>query len=227
MKQLLLYDIKLQLRQGFWTIYLILSFAFLLILFNIPIENRQMFSSLFILADTSMLGIIFVGALILFEKQQNVIQSLFVTPLPLRNYLMSKTLSLGLLVFSMSLFIYLPSSPFDMRILIIIPIVIITSTMFTLLGLGISAKVKSINQYFVMIISASMLIVIPTALFLTLDSAKWLIIFPYNAAVDLLLTPFNKLTTANIFIDAMLLVGWTAASYWFAYRQFSKSVLSQ
>lgn len=227
MKELLLSDIKLQWRQGFWTIYLVLSFAFLLILFNIPIENRQTVSSLFILADTSMLGIIFVGALILFEKQQNVMQSLFVTPLTLRNYLFSKTLSLGLLVFTMSLFIYLPTSPIDNRIFIIIPIVLATSTMFTLLGLGISARVKSINQYFITIIAASTLIVMPTALFLLLDNAHWLIVFPYNAAIDLLINPIQKLSAINIFTDVVLLICWTCISYLFAYRQFEKSILSQ
>lgn len=227
MKELLITDIKLQWRQGFWTIYMILSFAFLLILFNIPIENRQKVSSLFILADTSMLGIIFVGALILFEKQQNVMQSLFVTPLKLRNYLLSKTLSLGLLIFTMSLFIYLPTSPPDTRIFSVIPIVIITSTMFTLMGLGISAKVKSINQYFILIIAASMLIVIPTSLFLILDNAKWLVVFPYIAAIDLLLNPIENLSAINLFADVILLIGWTFISYLFAYRQFEKSVLTQ
>lgn len=226
MKQILLYDIKLQWRQGFWGIYFFLSLAFLLILFSIPTENRQMVSSLFILTDTSMLGIIFVGALILFEKQQNVMQSLFVTPLTLRNYLLSKTLSLGLLVFTMSLFIYLPTSPFDRRIFIIIPIVLITSTMFTLMGLGISARVKSINQYFGFIITASMLIVIPAAMFL-LVNAKWLIIFPYNAAIDLLLNPIDDLSVINILADALLLIVWTFISYLFAYRQFEKHVLTQ
>ena len=79
MKQLLIYDIKLQWRQGFWGIYFFLGLAFLLILFSIPPGERPMVSSLFILSDTSMLGIIFIGALVLFEKQQNVLQSLFVT----------------------------------------------------------------------------------------------------------------------------------------------------
>lgn len=226
MKQNLLYDIKLQWRQGFWGIYFILSLAFLIIIFSISPENRQMVSSLFILTDTSMLGIIFVGALILFEKQQNLMQSLFVTPLRLQNYLLSKTLSLGLLVLIMSLFIYLPTSPFNSRIFIIIPIVVLTSTMFTLMGLGISARVKSINQYFGFIIAASMLIVVPAAMFLLIN-AKWLIIFPYNAAIDLLLNPIENLSVINILTDGLLLTGWTFVSYLFAYRQFEKHVLNQ
>ncbi len=80
MKDLLIKDIQLQWRQGFWLVYFIVSVIYVLVLLNIPAENRMMVSLIMILSDTSMLGVIFIGALILLEKQQKVIHSLFVHP---------------------------------------------------------------------------------------------------------------------------------------------------
>ena len=144
----------------------------------------------------------------------------------LSHYLLSKTLSFGLLIFAMSLLIYLPVSPFDLRVFIFIPIVVITSAMFTLMGLGISAQVKSINQYFIRIIFSSILIVIPAALFLLLNS-KWLLLLPYNAAIDLLMTPLENITVWNFAADVLLLIVWTVISYLFARRQFERFILNQ
>ena len=68
MRELLRKDILLQWRQGFWLVYFIVSIIYVIILLNIPRENRMMVSLIMILSDTTMLGVIFIGALILLGK---------------------------------------------------------------------------------------------------------------------------------------------------------------
>ena len=136
MKQLLKYDILLQWRQGFWFVYFIVSVAFLVLLFNIPQAHRLSATIYILLSDTSVLGITFIGALILLEKQQNVLNSLFVTPLSIRQYLISKTTSLTLLIFCMSLLIAIPTNPPGLHTIPVMLTVILSSVIFTLLGLG-------------------------------------------------------------------------------------------
>ena len=79
MKELLKKDITLQWRQGFWLIYFVVSAIYILVLLNVPMEKRMMVSLILILTDTTILGVLFVGALVLLEKQQAIIHSLFVT----------------------------------------------------------------------------------------------------------------------------------------------------
>ncbi|MCK5691528.1 MAG: hypothetical protein KAI08_01735, partial [Bacteroidales bacterium] len=80
MKLLLKKEITLQWRQGFWLVYFVFTAIYVTVLLNLPEKNRMLVSLILILSDTTMLGIIFIGALVLLEKQQAVIQSLFVTP---------------------------------------------------------------------------------------------------------------------------------------------------
>ncbi len=56
----------------------------------------MMVSLIMILTDTTMLGVLFMGALVLLEKQQAVTHSLFVTPLePSQLHLVQNPLALA------------------------------------------------------------------------------------------------------------------------------------
>lgn len=227
MRTILIYDIKLQWRQGFWAIYTLLAIVFLLIIFSLPNENRQLAASLFVLSDTSMLGIMFIGALVLFEKQQNVLQSFFVSPLRLSSYLWSKTCSLGLLIFCMSLLIYLPSCRIDRNIITFLFVVLCSSATFTLMGLGLSARVKTVNQYFLLIIGASVLIVLPIVAYFVSGQMLWMAVFPNIAAIELIQSPIkNHSPISYVFYFAMMLL-WNLLAYYFAYYQFKQHVLTR
>ena len=222
MRRLLKYDIKLQWRQGFWLIYSIITFIYLVILFNIPAGNRLFASILFILSDTSVLGHMFVGALILLEKQQNVMQTLFVTPLSLSKYLISKTLSLTLLALTMSIILYVFPNGIDAYFLILLIIMAANSFIFTLIGTGISVRVSSLNQFVMFIVLASIIIAIPTVPFILFDQPWWLLFFPLNAAFDLLFIKFEMASIIRITFDIASLLAWIGIAYIFARSQFQK-----
>ncbi len=149
MRELFRKDILLQWRQGFWLVYFAISIIYIIILFNIPMENRMMVSLIMILSDTTMLGVIFIGALILLEKQQLVTHSLFITPLHPSHYIWSKTISLSLIAIAMSILVYLPVLHFSMYTLLLFFTIAFTAAIFVMFGIGIASKVETINQYFV------------------------------------------------------------------------------
>lgn len=226
MKQILKYDITLQWRQGFWLVYFIVSIAFLAILFNIPQSHRLAVTIYILLSDTSVLGITFVGALILLEKQQNVLQSLFVTPLTIAKYLISKTASLTLLILCMGLLILIPVNKPGWHFLPILSATVLSSIIFTLLGLGISAKANTINQYIGRMIAYSIIIPIPVIPFILLENFKWLIIFPINAALDIMITVVKGSTTPIMVLDFIILIFWTFIAYVYASNEFKKHVMN-
>lgn len=213
MKDLLIKDIQLQWRQGFWLVYFIVSVIYVLVLLNIPAENRMMVSLIMILSDTSMLGVIFIGALILLEKQQKVIHSLFVSPLSPAQYIMSKSISLSLIAVVMSILIYLPVWQVSPYTILVFLTVLITAFIFAMLGLGIAAGVESINEYFGTIMGASMLILFPVVPYLLLDQHPAFLWLPYVASLDIMLGAMEALPGWRIILDMILLLAWGVVAY--------------
>ena len=222
MKLLLKKEITLQWRQGFWLVYFVFTAIYVTVLLNIPEKNRMLVSLILILSDTTMLGIIFIGALVLLEKQQAVIQSLFVTPLEPSQYIWSKTISLSLIAVCMSILVYLPVWHFTAYTLLLLACIAFTAGTFVLLGLGLAARVDTINQYFGLMMGASMLLILPVLPYLLLEQHPVFLFLPYVASLDLMLGARESLPLWRIFLDIILLVAWGYIAYKFALRRVTR-----
>ena len=222
MKLLLKKEITLQWRQGFWLVYFVFTAIYVTVLLNIPEKNRMLVSLILILSDTTMLGIIFIGALVLLEKQQAVIQSLFVTPLEPSQYIWSKTISLSLIAVCMSILVYLPVWHFTAYTLLLLACIAFTAGTFVLLGLGLAARVDTINQYFGLIMGVSMLLILPVLPYLLLEQHPVFLFLPYVASLDLMLGARESLPLWRIFLDIILLVAWGYIAYKFALRRVTR-----
>lgn len=222
MKELLKIDIQLQWRHGFWLVYFVLSAIYAAVLLNLPAEKRLMVSLFLILNDTTVLGIVFVGALVLLEKQQAVIQSLFVTPLEPAQYIWSKTISLTLIATCMSILIFLPAWSFDSFTPVVMVTIIFIAATFVLLGLGVAAKVNTINRYFGVLIGFSMLLILPLIPYMLLDQHPIFLILPYVASLDLMLGALEPLPLWRILLDSFLLVAWGVVAYRFALKRVTR-----
>jgi fluoroquinolone transport system permease protein len=219
------YDILFQLKQGFYTVYAILVVIYLLILFYLPLSVRMPITAYIILNDTSVVGIIFVGALVLLEKQQNILQSLFITPLKLSTYLWSKVLSLTLIALLASVIIgLLPRGMLDNWVAML-SAVILTSVFFTFLGLGVAARVNTLNQYIAGIMVAGIIMVAPVALYFFIPNLS--IVFPINAAIDLLITAPGVQTVKGIIADTAVLILWSILAFLWAKYQFIKYIIQK
>ncbi len=203
----------MQWRQGFWLVYFIVSIIYILVLLNIPREARIIVSLVMILSDTTMLGVIFIGALVLLEKQQGIIHSLFVTPLSPGHYIWSKTLSLSLIAVTMSILIYLPAWSFSGYTLLVLLATAVTAGIFAMLGLGVASGVESVNAYFGTLMGASLLIAIPVVPYLLLDNHPAFLFLPYIASLDIMLGTINPLPAWRIILDLALLGAWGVAAY--------------
>jgi fluoroquinolone transport system permease protein len=222
MKELLKKEIALQWRQGFWLVYFVVSAIYMIVLFNVPEKNRMLVGLILILTDTTMLGIIFVGALILLEKQQAVIQSLFVTPLEPSRYVWSKTLSLSLIAVCMSILVYLPVWHFNSYTPLLLTCIAFTAGTFVMLGLGLAANVETINQYFGVQMGVSVLLCLPVIPYLLLNQHPAFLFLPYIASLDLMLGAWNTLPLWRTLIDIILMLGWGFLAYKFALRRVSR-----
>ncbi len=222
MKELLKKEITLQWRQGFWLVYFVFTAIYVTVLLSIPEKNRMLVSLIMILSDTTMLGVIFIGALVLLEKQQSVLQSLFVTPLEPSQYIWSKTISLALIAVCMSILIYLPVWQFTGYTLLLLATIAFTAATFVLLGLGLAARIDSINQYFGLLMGVSMLLILPVLPYMLLEQHPIFLILPYVASLDLMLGAMNPLPIWRILLDIALLVAWGYIAYRYAIRRVTR-----
>jgi len=222
MSQLLRKEITLQWRQGFWLVYFIFTAIYITVLFSIPEKNRLLLSLILILSDTTLLGVIFIGALVLLEKQQAVIQSLFVTPLEPSRYLWSKTISLTLIASCMSILVYLPAWTFSAYTPLLIGTIIFTAGTFVMLGLGLAVRIESINQYFGLLIGVSMLLILPLIPYFLLDQHPIFLFLPYVASLDLMLGARYPLPLWRIWLDISLLLAWGYVVYRYALSRVNR-----
>jgi len=136
----------------------------------IPDLDRSIFHSLLLFFDPAIIGIMFVGALVLFEKSENVLQALVVTPMIVDDYILSKITSLTILsIISATIFITLLNifSSVDFNILYLASGIILTSVMLILLGFILVSRVKSINEYLLAMVVSFLVLLFPPMLHLS------------------------------------------------------------
>jgi len=225
MKGLIKTEITLQWRQGFWLVYFVVSALYVLVLLNVPGENRMMVSLIMILTDTTMLGVLFIGALVLLEKQQAVIHSLFVTPLEPSRYIWSKTISLSLIAVVMSILVYLPVWNFSAYTLVLLLTVTFTAGTFALLGLGLAAGVETINQYFGIQMAVSMLFLLPVIPYLLLDQHPVFLFLPYIASLDIMLGAMDPLPAWRLICDLLFMSAWGILAFRYALHRVNKKLV--
>ena len=94
---MILSDIRFQFRYGFYFIYLVFSLVYIGMLFAFPENWRQTAALLMIFTDPAAMGLFFMGAIVLFEKSERVLNSIAVSPVKPLEYVVSKLVSIGLI----------------------------------------------------------------------------------------------------------------------------------
>jgi len=116
----------------------------------IPDMDNSKFHTMLLFFDPATIGLLFVGALVLFEKSENILQALVVTPMKVDDYLLSKIITLTILsIISASIFMGLLAifGDVEFNMLYLSSGVILASIMLILLGFILVSRVNSINEY--------------------------------------------------------------------------------
>jgi len=150
LKNMLKWEFVLLARYKIIHISILSVFLYFLTTQAVPSIDTTRFHSVLLFFDPALIGILFVGALVLFEKSENVLQALVVTPMKTNDYLLSKIISLTILsIISAALFMALMAifNGTSFNILFLVLSIILTSVMLILLGFLIVSGVNSINGY--------------------------------------------------------------------------------
>ncbi|MDA3955421.1 hypothetical protein [Oceanispirochaeta sp.] len=125
-------NIKLQHRQGFTAAWLVISLFYILGLYFLPENLTAKILPLILLSEPSTFAMIFTGAILLLERDEGLLENLFITPLPVKTYMLAKALALSLPAMGSTLLISLVLAPLRWSLLLVLPGVFLTTLFFSL-----------------------------------------------------------------------------------------------
>ncbi len=219
------HDVRFQFRHRFYYAYLLLTIIYILTLWYIPSFLKSDVLILILFSDPCGLGFFFVGGMILLEKEQNTYDALFVTPITVHQFLFARICSLALLAISASVVIALfaaGNGQFSLGLLV--TAIALSSVCFTLFGITLAVRVRTLNQYLIGSVVYSVLF-IPLLQFFGIISHPFLSILPTWPSLQLIRASFGQ---EPFRIDSLLiLLIWTGIAYIWAYKWFRHYILEK
>lgn len=177
--------------------------------------------------DPAIIGIMFVGALVLFEKAENTLQSLVVTPMKVWEYLSSKIIALTVLsIISAVIFVILVTHRFDFNYFYLFVGIILTSVFLILVGFLIIARLKTLNEYLLMMMLAFLGLTLPPLIHLThIYENAIFYLWPTQASFILLNGVFTGIQTWEAVYGILYLSIWIVICYIIAHKAFYKHIV--
>jgi fluoroquinolone transport system permease protein len=218
------WQVRLLAKYQILTIALIIAVIYLLVLYFFKILHDDLVTSLFVFLDPTAIGFIFIGAIILFEKGDNTLDAQIITPMETRHYLWSKAIALLLPAIVCSSGIVFAAHGFDFNYFSFYISLILTSLIFTFLGIAGVIRVKTFNQYMVLIPLFTAPTSLPLLNFLGLTDWKWLYLIPTQSTLDLFIFSLGRNHYRIELFDIAYLGLWTWLSYYFARKSFEKKM---
>jgi fluoroquinolone transport system permease protein len=219
------FDIRFQIRHGFYAVYAVVTLLYILVLRALPEQVRDVLLPVVVFTDPALLGLIFIGAIVLLEKEERTLESLFVTPLRLGEYLASRLLSLGLLSVSSSVVIVVGVTGRLPAPYLFFPGVLLTAGIFTLLGFAVAARVRSFNEFVFAAAGVMLPACVPLVDHFGLVHSPLFYIFPTRASL-LLIRGHSTGAAEAVYAFAYLAV-WFWLAWCLAAREFRARVIGR
>lgn len=218
-------DVRFQVRHGFYYAYLLVCTVYVLFLHNVPDWMDSVSAMVLISADPGVLGFFFIGGILLLERGQGILENLFVTPLRIHEYLLSKAVSLGLLSVASSLAVMLFAFGGAFAVAPLLTGVVLSSVFFTLLGVTLAVRVKTVNGFLLTSTLYLTVLFVPIANVFGMWVTPWMKVFPTEAAMTLIGAAFADKEVWELAVAVTVLLVWIGIAYAWAYRAFYRHII--
>ncbi|SEW28439.1 hypothetical protein [[Clostridium] fimetarium] len=200
LKNMTLGDINFQRKYGFYYIYFILIVFYGFIIYILPSDWRKPATAIMIYSDPAAMGMFFMGAIVLLEKSENVLNSIAISPVKTEEYILSKIISLGIISVITALILGAIAgltNYFEIAIS-----VFLCSSFFTLLGLLVASKVSSLNQFTIATVPFEIICFLPPIIAMFWFDSCLFTIHPGTACINLIIQ------TGNIYLNIGVILIW-------------------
>jgi len=212
-------DIRFQFKQGFYLVYLLLTLVYMVVLARLPREWESVAVPLTVFSDPSMVGFFFIGAIVMLEKVQGVLQYVTVTPLRSIEYLLAKVISLTLVALTAGVLITLATYQDSLNWAVLLVGITLTSSFFVA-----AANCTTMNQYFIKMIPYMLLIVLPCFSVVGFPYSWVFNIFPSVAGLHLVLGAYNGIPVLKALSFVVYLVAANILLLFYVEKVFDRMV---
>ena len=197
-------DIHFQWKYGFYFIYFILTVLYVCGIAALPEHWKTDIASIMIYSDPAAMGLFFMGAIVLLEKSQKVLNAMVVSPVKISEYILSKTVALIAISTVIALILGLVSG--SNHLLGIAVGTALTSAIFTMLGIIAATKISNLNQFLIVIMPIEIVCFVPpiAGLFVTLPDV--FCFFPFMACMNLITGKSMLLSFDMVIVIATLII---------------------
>lgn len=216
-------DMRCQMRYGFYAIYILLTFSYIMILNQItdPII-KSMAGTLIILSDPAVLGYFFIGGIWLLEKEEQLHSYMSISPLKHFEYVLGKISSLGLVSTCSSVIIMGVTMPW-VNLFIAAGIIFLSSCFFTLLGLILATFAKTVNGYLMISVPPALILLTPGVLSIFGINFPFATIIPGTIVLNLIRDALTN-NPAHVFLNIIGLFFWACLLFIVTLRRITHEI---
>jgi fluoroquinolone transport system permease protein len=218
------WDLRLQLRHQIVTVALVVTAAYGTGLRLLPEDWRNDVTVLLVLSDPTMIGFLFVGALMLFERGAGTLHAVVVTPLSPSLYVWAKAVSLTVVSVVCALMMTAVGHGTDFRPVPLIAAVVLTSVLFVFVGIAAVVRVRSLNEYLVIVPVFLVPLYLPLLGFLGLGGSALYHLLPTQASLLLIQRSLEPRPLWEVVYAVALLTASSAVAFRWASRSFDAHV---
>jgi fluoroquinolone transport system permease protein len=224
---LMKWDFKLQKAYKISIIYGLVMILYIILLKAIPMNDNTPLLIMLIFTDPSLLGFMFIGALVYFEKSENVLTALSATPLKLDTYLKSKALTFGIMSLYTSVIIVLFVKWIDANYLLLSVGVFLTSIAFTLFGFAIASKFNNFNEFLMTAILYNFVFLVPILQYLSIIDSFLIYFIPTQGTILLIQGSFGggSIESWQIAYSILYLILFCILTFYWAKYAYRKNII--
>ncbi|MDG4830723.1 hypothetical protein O7627_15620 [Solwaraspora sp. WMMD1047] len=180
------WDLRLLTRYQVATVAVAVTAAYVLVFRAIPAARTDAVAVLLVFSDPTMIGFLFIGVLVLFERGANTLQAVVVTPLSSGQYLWSKAIALTTVAVPCGLAMAVASHGAAVNPALLVAGVALSSVLFVFVGFVAVARVRSVNEYLLIVPVFLVPAVLPILDTVGLVESPLFYLFPTHASLVLL-----------------------------------------
>lgn len=183
LKSLFLLDMRFQAKYGFYFLYAFLTVIYVIALMAVPESWREKTAVILIFSDPASMGLFFMGAIVLLEKNQHMPCAFAVSPVRPMEYIVAKVSSLSVISLVVAAVLAIAASVDNLYFVLLGTL--ISSVIFTLLGIIIATKITSLNQFILWTVPIEVVCFVPAILHLFKITPAWLRYYPVNVCMEM------------------------------------------
>lgn len=222
---LLKHDFVLLGRNNIVTVSIIVTTIYICVFYWLSgLENAEKILVLVIFNDPALIGFLFTGVMVLFEKNENTLQALSVSPVGKGHYILSKSLALTIIATLCCFAMALAGIGTEFNFIHFGLAAIMSTLLFSFFGFIIVAGENTFNKFILKAIGLLVIISIPFLGYFGLSSRLWFLWMPTQPAIDLFTASFSdKTSTSTIFYAYCALSIWLVVTFILARKIIQKS----